>query len=114
MLTAETVVGKVVAFIVSKAAGHIANLATDKRKKACRSLTKLYYSVQALDDVTESIFRTASDFRSTKTGEAYAVMNALSNHMHEVALATNMFIDLGHELYAGLEIIDPGLAQCCD
>jgi hypothetical protein len=114
MLTAETIIGKVVTFVAQKAASRIFSLASDKRKKACRALTKLYYCVQALDDVTESIFHTASSFRSTKTGEAFAVMNALNNHMHEVALASNMFIDLGHELRAGLEIIDPALAQCCD
>lgn len=114
MITAETVIGKVVGFIVEKALSQIGKLSQDKRRKACRSLTKLYYSLQALDDVTESIFRTASDFRSTKTGEAFAVMNALNNHMHEVALASNMFIDLGHELHAGLELMDPALAACCD
>ncbi len=114
MLTAETVIGTVVTFVVKKVATRIVSLTSDKRKKASRSLTKLYYCVQALDDVTESIFHTASSFRSTKTGEAYAVMNALNNHMHEVALASNMFIDLGHELHAGLEIIDPALAQCSD
>lgn len=114
MLTAETVVGKLVVFICQKAATSIAKVPFDKRKKACRSLTKLYYSVQALDDVTESIFRTASDFRSTKTGEAFAVMNAMNNHLHEVALATNMFVDLGRELHAGLEILDPALAECCE
>jgi hypothetical protein len=54
------------------------------------------------------------DFRSTKSDEAYAVMNSLNNHMHEVALASNMFIDLGYELHAGLEIIDPALVDCCD
>lgn len=114
MLTAETVVGKVVSFICEKAATHIIKLSGDKRRKACRSLTKLYYTVQALAEVTEVILEAASNSRSTKTGEAYAVMNALNNHMHEVAQATNMFMDLGQELYAGLEIIDPALAECCD
>jgi hypothetical protein len=114
MLTAQIVVGRVVGFIVQKSAIHIAKLTLDKRKKACRSLTKLYYAVQALDDVTEGIFQTVNSFRSTTTGEAYCVMNALNNHMHEVALASNMFVDLGHELRGGLEIIDPVLADCCD
>lgn len=114
MLTAEAVIGKVVVFIVQKAASKLMELSFDKRRKACRSLTKLYYALQALDDVTENIFKTVADFRSTKSGEAYAVMNSLNNHMHEVALASNMFIDLGYELRAGLEIIDPALADCCD
>src|SRR3546814_15285270 len=33
--------------------------------------------------------------------------------MHEVAHATNMFVDLGYELEAGLRIIDPALAATC-
>lgn len=114
MLTAEGLIGKVVEFIVGKSLSKVGQLSPNDRRKACRSLTKLYYSVQALEDVTESIVRTASDFRGTETGEAYAVMNALNSHMHEVALASNMFIDLGHELHAGLEIVDPALAACCD
>lgn len=114
MLTAEILIGKVVEFIVGKSLSAIGKLSPNDRRKACRSLTKLYYSLQALEDVTESILRTASDFRGTETGEAFAVMNALNNHMHEVALASNMFIDLGHELHAGLEIVDPALAACCD
>jgi hypothetical protein len=114
MITAEAIVGTVVGFIVKTAATQIAKLPFDKRRKACRSLTKLYYTVQALDDVTESIVTTVNEFRSTRSGEAYAVMNALNNHMHEVALASNMFVDLGYELHAGLEIIDPALAACCD
>jgi hypothetical protein len=54
MLTAEGVIGKIVSFIVDKTIGKISTLPFDKRRKACRSLTKLYYSVQALDDVTEN------------------------------------------------------------
>lgn len=114
MLTAESIIGKVVEFIVGKSLSAVGRLSPTDRRKACRSLTKLYYSVQALEDVTASILQTASDFRRTETGEAFAVMNALNNHMHEVALASNMFIDLGHELYGGLEIVDPALAACCD
>ncbi|MGO4309063.1 hypothetical protein AB4Z35_04170 [Pseudomonas sp. KB_15] len=114
MLTAEILIGKVVEFIVGKSLSAIGKLSPNDRRKACRSLTKLYYSLQALEDVTESILQTASDFRGTETGEASAVMHALNNHMQEVALASNMFVDLGHELYAGLNIVDPALAACCD
>ena len=114
MITAELVVGKLGLFICQKAAQSIAKLPFDKRKKACRSLTKLYYCFQALDDVTESIFQCIRQFRQSESGEAKAVMNSLNNHMHEIALATNMFVDLGHELHGGLEILDPALARCCD
>ncbi|MEX5414579.1 hypothetical protein WCD98_03920 [Pseudomonas aeruginosa] len=114
MITSEVIIGKIVEFIVGKSLSAVGKLSMSSRRKACRSLTKLYYSLQALEDVTESIFRTVSDFRGTETGEAFAVMNALSNHMHELALASNMFVDLGYELYAGLEIVDPALAACCD
>lgn len=111
MLTAESVIGKIVVFICEKTVGKLIQLPFDKRKKACRSLTKLYYCVQCLDDVTDAVFRTVEDFKGN--GDAYAVVNALNNHKHEVELASNMFIDLGYELSAGLEIIDPVLAQCC-
>ena len=36
-------VGKMAGFIASKAATHVASLALDKRRKACRALTKLYF-----------------------------------------------------------------------
>lgn len=111
MLTAESIVGKIVNFIVAKTIGKIISLPFDKRRKACRSLTKLYYSIQCLDDVTENFLGTIDGFQ--KSGNARAVVNALNNHAHEVELATNMFVDLGHELHGGLEIIDPALAACC-
>jgi len=111
MLIAESIVGKVVSFIVDKTLGKLVALPFDKRRKACRSLTKLYYCVQCLDDVTENFLQTIDDFRDS--GNADAVVNALNNHVHEVELATNMFIDLGYELHGGLEIIDPALAECC-
>lgn len=111
MLTAEGIVAKIVAFIVEKTIGKLGALAFDKRRKACRSLTKLYYCVQALDDATESFLQTLTDFG--ESGDAHAVVNALNNHRHNIELASNMFIELGHELGAGLEIIDPVLAKCC-
>jgi hypothetical protein len=111
MLTAAGVVGKVVAFIVQKVVGKLAALPFDRRRKACRSLTKLYYCVQALDDVTEQFLSALEGFRTS--GDSWAVVNALNNHSHDVELATNMFVDLGNELYPGLQIIDPVLAECC-
>lgn len=111
MITAESVVAKIVTFIVQKTVGKLVSLPFDKRRKACRSLTKLYYCVQSLDDVTESLLRTFEDFRNE--GNASALINALNNHAHDIELATNMFIDLSYELEGGLEIIDPALARCC-
>lgn len=111
MITAGTIVGKIAELIVTKSAMLIGSLALDKRRKACRSLTKLYYCVSALDEAADDILRTFEEFRSG--GIADALMNALNNHMHEVAYATNMFVDLGYELEAGLEIIDPALATTC-
>jgi hypothetical protein len=112
MLTAETVIAKVVSFIVNKIAGQISDIPFDKRRKACRSLTKLYYCVQALDDLTENVLGRFNDFQ--KWGHADAVVNSLNSHMREIQLTTNMFIELGSELQAGLAIVDPALARCCD
>ena len=111
MITAGTVVGKVAGFIAGKAATHVGALALDKRRKACRALTKLYFSVSALDEAGAEILATFEGFRSG--GTAFALVNALNNHMNDVAHATNMFIDLGFELEAGLRIIDPALAAIC-
>lgn len=112
MLTAEGIVGKVVSFIVDKTASKLIDLAFDKRKKACRALTKLYYCVQALDDVTEDFYQTLIDFESD--GNPAAMVHALNNNRYKIELATNMFIDLGWELEPGIEIIDPVLAHCCN
>lgn len=116
MITAEMIVGKITLFICQKATGAILKLPFDKRRRACRSLTKLYYCLQGLDDVTESIFQHVQMQmqHSKHTGPAFVVMSALSAHLYEIELATNMFLDLGNELYSGLEILDPALAQCCD
>jgi hypothetical protein len=111
MITAGTIVGKIAELIVTKSVTRIGSLALGKRRKACRSLTKLYYCVSALDEAADEIIHTFEGFRSG--GVAYALVNALNNHMHEVAYATDMFVDLGYELEAGLEIIDPALAITC-
>lgn len=112
MITAEGIVGKIVTFIVDKTIGKLIDLPFDKRKKACRSLTKLYYCVQALDDVTEEFYRTFEGFEVG--GDAQAMVHALNNNSYKVEQASNMFIELGEELRSGLEIIDPTLASCCD
>jgi hypothetical protein len=111
MIVSEGILAKIVGFIAQKSAGKIYGLATDKRKKACRSLTKLYYSVQKLDEVTEGFFSTFTDFEFQ--GDGYALVNAVNNHSSDIELASNMFIDLSRELEQGLRIIDPALAKCC-
>jgi hypothetical protein len=111
MLTAESIVGKVVSFIAGKTIGKLVGLPFDKRRKACRSLTKLYYCDQALDDVTQNFIQALDSFH--EYSNAFAVVNALNTNAKKVELATNMFVDLGYELYDGLEIIDPALAECC-
>lgn len=112
MLGAEGLIGKTVIFIVNKTVGKLIDLPFDKRKKACRSLTKLYYCIQALDDATEEFFKTLDDFGSSKSSEA--MVHALNNNMHKIEQASNMFINLGEELSAGLDLIDPNLSKCCD
>lgn len=112
MITVEGIIGKIVTLIVSKTVGKLVDLPFDKRKKACRSLTKLYYCVQTLDDVTEEFYQTLEDFDDC--GDAKAMVNALNNNGYKVEQASNMFIELGQELRGGLEIIDPVLANCCD
>jgi hypothetical protein len=61
--------------------------------------------------VTEHFEETFIKYEST--GCANALFNALGAHSQHLESATNMFIDLGTELYEGLKIIDPALAECC-
>ena len=111
MLTAEGIISKLVSFIVNKSIGKIVDLPFDKRKKACRSLTKLYYCIQALDEVTDYFEISLKSLEDS--GDSTPLIHALSNNSYHIELATNMFIDLGCELHDGLEIIDPTLAKCC-
>jgi hypothetical protein len=111
MLTAESLIAKAVVAIVTKSAANLAGLAFDKRKRACRSLTKLYYAVVALDEATDRFLETFSAFR--RTSDADALLSALRSQAHLIELASNAFIELSHELEQGLEIIDPALARCC-
>ncbi|UOV02096.1 hypothetical protein [Pseudoxanthomonas mexicana] len=113
MITAGTLAANIANFIAGKAAAHVGSLVLDKRRKACRALTKLYFCLSALDEAGAEILRTFDDFRSGSDAYAFPLVNALNNHMHEVAHATNMFVDLGYELEAGLRIIDPALAATC-
>lgn len=113
MITAEGIIGKLVLFIVNKTVGKLIELPFDKRRKACRTLTKLYYCIQALDDITEDFLQTLKRFQESGDGDASAVVHSLNNHKYDLELATNMFLNLGHELDDGLEIIDPALAKCC-
>jgi len=87
VITAESVVAKVVTFIVQKTVGKLVSLPFDKRRKACRSLTKLYYCVQSLDDVTEALVGTFEGFRSW--GKADALVNALLRHLKQRPDHTN-------------------------
>lgn len=114
MLTAEKVIGNVVTFVVQKAVTRIDNLAIDDRKKACRVLTKLYYCVQALDEVTESIFRQVVYPRPGENEASSSVMNVLLYRMDALRCTSKMFVALGHELYRGLKVIDPALSDCCE
>jgi len=111
VIISEGIIAKIVSFIVEKSAGKAYFLATDKRKQACRSLTKLYFCLQSLDEVTDAFLKTFDDFRSMGRGES--LFHAVNNHSRDIELASNMFIDLSRELEEGLELIDPALAKCC-
>jgi hypothetical protein len=111
MLTAEGVVGKAVLALVGKLSSALVSLAMDKRKKACKALTKLYYAMQLLDEVTD---RFLSEFAAApQTGDARAFIACLVREERSIELSTNAFVDLSFELQRGLEILDPPLADCC-
>jgi hypothetical protein len=108
LLTAADIIAKIASFIAEKTLGKTVGLAADKRRKACRAVTKLYYCLQALDDVTQTLL-----LHLDGNTDASSFCNALLSNEQEIELATNMFIDLSYELQNGLEIIDPPLANCC-
>jgi hypothetical protein len=111
VISASTIVAKVVSFVVAKAATRVGALSVDKRRKACRALTKLYYCVSALDDALQEILEAFDDLGAQQPADS--LIHALNNHQNDVAQATNMFVNLSYELEAGLEIIDPALAKTC-
>jgi hypothetical protein len=111
VIVAGGIVAKVVAFIAEKCAGKLIALPFDKRKKACRSLTKLYYCTQGLEEKTDSILQYVDSFRDR--GHADALINAIISKWNDIVFITNDFIDLSEELEGGLKIIDPALAHCC-
>lgn len=112
MLTAEGPIGRLVLFIVEKSLGKLAALSLDKRKKACRVLTRLYYCLQCLDEATDQVLE---DFELAGPAESAGIVIAsLDEHSYDIEAATNMFLQLGEELHGGLELIDPDLAQCCE
>lgn len=111
MLTAASIIGKVVLFIVEKAGSQIIAMQFDKRRKACRSISKLYNCVQALDEITQL---TIDDFQIYKnSGNAHPIFTAISSNAHHIEVVSNVFIETGYDLYEALEVIDPALAQCC-
>ncbi|WP_025733794.1 hypothetical protein [Carnimonas nigrificans] len=111
MILGADIVGKVVVFICQKVGEKLVGIPFDKRKKACRSLTKLYFCLQSLDDVTQEVLTDINECGDNRS--AFSIINSFNNHITEIKLATNMFIDLSYELYEGLKIIDPNLAYCC-
>ncbi|MDW6004608.1 hypothetical protein [Vibrio mangrovi] len=111
MLTAEGIIGKLVSFIVYKSVDKIDGLPADERKKACRALTKLYYCIQALDEVTTYFENILKEFENT--GDPESIIYAINNNSYHAELATNMFVDISYELKDGLELIDPVLAKSC-
>jgi len=111
MVTVEGIIGKFLTVIVGKAANIVAGIPFDKRKKACRSLTKLYYCVQALDEITDDMIEEFE--RAEKENDVTWFINAIARNAYRIENISNMFIDLGHDLYGGLQIIDPALAETC-
>ena len=111
MLTASDIVAKVSVFIVKRATGKLISLPFDKRKKACRCLTKLYFCVQSLDEITDLIL---GNFDGISSPESVTdLIYTLHSNSYAIERCTNMFIDLSYELDEGLKIIDPALAHCC-
>ena len=108
MITGELFIAKAVTAIAGKTASKLLALPLDKRKQACRALTKLYYAIVSLDEVTDDFLAFAK--ACSNVSEASALVAAVRSHAHRFEVPSNAFIDLSCELEAGLQIIDPALA----
>jgi hypothetical protein len=109
MVTGEGFIAKIVTSITGKAASTLMSLVLDKRRKACRTLVKLYHAIVSLDETTEDFltFATASAHNSSASG----LLAAVRSFAHLFEVPSNAFIDLSRELKEGLMIIDPTLAR---
>jgi hypothetical protein len=111
MLTGEGFIAKTILAIVTKAGEKLLGIPFDKKKKACRVLTKLYYSTVSLDEATDRFLEEFDHFPIP--GKANALITIFGWNAHKVSEASSLFLELSHELHAGLKIIDPGLADFC-
>jgi hypothetical protein len=111
MITTESIVAKVILAIVGKLAGAVGGMVVSKRQKACRYLVKLYYAVQALEEVTSRLLETVGSDR--KGGAASQLIRALVQEQDALEFASNAFVDLAEDLQRGLALLDPALAELC-
>lgn len=60
MITGESIIAKIVISIVAKTASSLASIVIDKRKKACRTLVKLYHALVSLEETTNEFLEFAT------------------------------------------------------
>jgi hypothetical protein len=111
MITAEPLIAKIVIAVVAKLAAAMSGLVPTKRKRACRYLVKLYYAVQALDEVTSRVIRQTDGISSE--GSSGRLIRSLVQEQQAIEFASNAFIDLSRDLDRGLALLNPALHQLC-
>lgn len=111
MITSEPIVAKIITSILAKLASTVGGLLPTKRQRASRYLVKLYYAVQALEEVTSHVIQHTTG--STLEGAAARLIQALVREQQSIEFASNAFIDLSRDLERGLALLDPALHQLC-
>lgn len=109
MFTGAAIIGKLVELIASKLLGRAIDLTGDKRRRVCRAMTALYFSVERLEELVEEVIRGIE--RSLETRDPNWAVSTVLNASPSLEALSQRFYDEGEELYWVLTIFDPALAK---
>ena len=108
MFTGAAIIGKLVELIASKLLGRAIDLTDDKRRRVCRAITALYFSVERLEELVEEVIRGIE--RSLETADPDSAVGTVLRVSPSLDALSQRFCDEGEELYWALTIFDPALA----
>jgi hypothetical protein len=111
MLTGEGLIGKAITTIVVKIGSKLLALPFDKRRDVAQILTKLYFAIVRLEEVSEQ-FLDIFDRFSKGTNESEALLTAIRSQSQSIDAASETLAALSDEIYDALLILDPVLANC--
>jgi hypothetical protein len=109
MFTGAAIIGKLVELIASKLLGRAIDLTRDERRRVCRGMTALYFSVERLEELVEEVIRGIE--RSLETSDPNSAVGTVLRVSPSLDALSQRFYDEGEELYWALTIFDPALAK---